>query len=116
MHEVVEWAKDNYKDEDDFITLGDFNASCNYAAPEQLDEMELRTDEYIWIVPDNADTNVSKSSDCAYDRIVITTNTGKDYTGRWGIDRSFSDKKVSDHFPVWAEFYVDSDDVSSNRE
>lgn len=108
LHDVVIWAKTQYQNEEDIITLGDFNASCNYASTAQLDELELRTDAYFWIVPDDADTNVSTSTDCAYDRIVITNSTLANYALQWGIDRSFSSKSVSDHYPVWAEFFVES--------
>ena len=29
LHDVVEWAKTEFMSEDDFIVLGDFNASCD---------------------------------------------------------------------------------------
>ncbi|MEP2024549.1 MAG: endonuclease/exonuclease/phosphatase family protein [Reichenbachiella sp.] len=108
LHDVVNWAKNKYPDEDDFITLGDFNASCSYASPEDLDQMELRGAAYQWIVPDDADTNLA-SKVCAYDRIVITTGVTSDFTGQWGVDNAFTSKVVSDHFPVWAEFYTNKD-------
>ena len=36
LHHVVEWARERYPDEDDFIVLGDFNAGCAYASEDEL--------------------------------------------------------------------------------
>jgi endonuclease/exonuclease/phosphatase family metal-dependent hydrolase len=41
LHDVVEWARTVFPNEDDFIALGDFNAGCDYAAPTQLDALDL---------------------------------------------------------------------------
>jgi hypothetical protein len=35
---------------------------------------------------------------------VTTVGTKAVFTGEWGVDRAFTDKAVSDHWPVWAEF------------
>jgi len=105
LHDVMEWAHSVYADEDDFIALGDFNASCDYASTAQLDALDLRGPRYFWIVPDDNDSNVSPTTACAYDRIVTTASTKAAFTGKWGVDRAFTDKAVSDHWPVWAEFY-----------
>lgn len=104
LHDVVEWARTTFPDEDDFIAIGDFNAGCDYASPEQLEQLDLRGTSYFWIVPDDSDSNVSPNSACAYDRIVTTLGTKAAFTGEWGVDRAFTDKAVSDHWPVWAEF------------
>ena len=110
LHNVIEWAKVQFPDEEDFITLGDFNAGCNYASPEELNNLEFRGREYVWIVPDSADTNFSTNTECAYDRIVLTTGGEEDFTGEWGIDYSIDDTDISDHFPVWARFKIINDD------
>ncbi len=102
LHEVVTWARVAYRD-DDVIMVGDFNASCDYASPKKLDALDLRGGQYLWIVPDAADTNVSPRA-CAYDRIVATTSAGMHFTGKWGVDRETG--SVSDHHPVWAAFKV----------
>lgn len=104
LNDVFKWAKTTFPNEDDFIALGDYNASCAYASAKQLDSLDLRGPNYFWIVPDDDDSNVSPESACAYDRIVTTTATKAAFTGNWGVDRAFTDKKVSDHWPVWAEF------------
>ena len=109
LDKVVSWARGHWRNEDDFIVLGDFNASCSYANKKELAASPLSRSGYTWIVPDSADTNLA-SKKCAYDRIVISTNTKTQYTGSWGVDRTFFDRKISDHWPVWAEFYTGRDD------
>jgi endonuclease/exonuclease/phosphatase family metal-dependent hydrolase len=108
LHDAVTWARTRYAGEDDFIALGDFNASCSYASTAALDALALRGAEYSWIVPDDADTNLAAST-CAYDRIVVTAATDGDYSGQWGVDQAFTDTTVSDHWPVWAKFYSKRD-------
>jgi endonuclease/exonuclease/phosphatase family metal-dependent hydrolase len=106
LDDVFAWARQNYPGEDNFIALGDYNAGCRYATPAQLDTLALRGENYFWIVPDDSDSNVSPETACAYDRMVVTAPAERAYTGLWGVDRAFSDKLVSDHWPVWAEFVV----------
>jgi len=105
LKHVFTWAKQKYKYEDDFIALGDFNAGCNYASNAELDALTISNNDFIWIIPHSADTNFSSNTSCAYDRIVITNNTNSDFADNWGID-DISSKHVSDHFPVWAEFFT----------
>jgi endonuclease/exonuclease/phosphatase family metal-dependent hydrolase len=104
LDEVVKWAKKKYKRETEIIVLGDFNASCTYAKPGELDKLAIRGNNYFWIVPDDAKTNLSAKSDCAYDRFVLTLPAKSYYTGHWGVDSCFTSKTISDHWPVWAEF------------
>ena len=106
LDEVVAWAETLYSGEKRVITLGDFNASCTYATPAELDKLEIRGPRYHWVVPDSANTNLSEKSDCAYDRIVLTKDALPMFTGQWGVDRSFTSREISDHWPVWAEFRV----------
>lgn len=108
LDDVIAWARHVYPQEDDFIALGDFNASCDYAPPGSLDGLAIRGSTYTWIVPDDANTNLA-SEDCAYDRIIVTSGVIEDFTQAWGVDRAFTDKKVSDHWPVWVEFFVNHD-------
>ena len=108
LNDALIWAKAQLPDEDDFIALGDFNASCTYASPSDFVGSPIR-DDYIWIVPDDADTNFSTTNACAYDRIVMTEDTEEDYADNFGVDTSVSSSAVSDHFPVWAEFHTNND-------
>lgn len=107
LHHAILWAQQRYPTEDDIIALGDFNASCSYATPAQLDDLVIRRN-YHWLVPDSANTNLS-ARHCAYDRIVITQGAIANYAGIWAVDRSFTDPAVSDHWPVWAAFYYRGD-------
>ena len=71
LEKVFEWAKFQYPNEDDFILLGDLNAGCDYATSSELDELDIRNEDYIWIIPDNIKTNTAESRSCAYDRIIL---------------------------------------------
>jgi endonuclease/exonuclease/phosphatase family metal-dependent hydrolase len=104
LKEVVAWVKMQHPNENDFILLGDFNAGCSYVTPAQMQELRTTELPYLWIVPETSDSNVSTSSSCPYDRIVSAMGLMPNYTGNWGVDRAFTDKAVSDHWPVWAEF------------
>jgi endonuclease/exonuclease/phosphatase family metal-dependent hydrolase len=106
LSNVVTWAMTQYPDEDDFVVLGDFNASCDYASPKQLDALPLRGPGFVWVVPDDVDTTV-KSTFCAYDRIVLGEAAARQWEGDWGIVVDVIDAAVSDHLPVWSRFPVD---------
>lgn len=103
---VIEWARTRYPGEDDFVTLGDFNGSGNYARPADLALLRAEL-PFIWVVPDNADTNVSQSSALAYDRIILTVGLRANYRSIWGVDRAFTSNTISDHWPVWFELMLD---------
>ncbi|MEN9577949.1 MAG: hypothetical protein RJA70_958 [Pseudomonadota bacterium] len=106
LHHVVSWAAAEYG-ETDVIVLGDFNAACDYVSPEQLGDLELRADQFQWLIPDEADTNHFEPTSCAYDRVVLTSHTldWLSFSG-WGVDRPFEDRRISDHWPVWVRFSV----------
>lgn len=108
LHNVVETLKEN-STESDIILLGDFNADCSYASTYELNQLEIRSPEYLWVVPDSADTTFSENTHCAYDRIVLTSDVDDRFFGRWGVDRDMSDSDVSDHFPVWFDLDIAED-------
>jgi len=111
-------ARELFNDRD-IIILGDLNADCR-RGDAYFDEEDfsspLRASDYIWLIPNEADTNIAES-DCTYDRIIITRNAWEDFKGEWGVflfDGLYSlnsekARSVSDHYPVWAEFYTDRD-------
>lgn len=110
---VITDAKQHFN-EQDVITLGDFNADCDYFNENSYSTI-FDPAYYGWIIPNSADTNIASSKDCTYDRIVITASGNEDYTGQYGVYR-FDDgmtleaaEDVSDHRPVWAEFYIGQD-------
>lgn len=100
---VYQDVKARYPTEAHHLIVGDFNASCSYASPGQLDVLKIRGPEFHWIVPDSADTNVSTSKACAYDRLVANKALFSHFKA-WGISSWFTDKKYSDHWPVWVTF------------
>lgn len=103
---VFDWARARYPDEDDFVAVGDFNAGCGYASEDDLDALPIHGDAYDWIVPHSADTNLADTR-CPYDRIVVASPAANAYVQDWGVDRAFDDRKISDHWPVWAVFVAD---------
>jgi len=113
---VVKDAQSHFPDEKDFIVLGDLNADCKYF-DEDDQTSSLRNPEFKWLITNDMDTNLAKSS-CTYDRIVITNlTTTEDYAGKSGVFRfdtvfgltQSMAKKISDHYPVYGVFYVNKD-------
>lgn len=89
--------------EDDVILLGDLNAG-----PKQFGALGQMPGIY-WTV-DNQPTNTIRKS--IYDNIIFDRGLTNEYTGRSGVldlCEMFGIKtedalKISDHFPIWAEF------------
>lgn len=112
---VIEDAKPRFPGEEDFIVMGDFNADCTYFDEEG--PSPLRSSEYHWLINNTFDTT-TKTTDCTYDRIVITTPTLSDFSGDAGVFRfdltyNLTNKNttaVSDHYPVYAVFWSNRDD------
>ena len=100
--------------EKDVIVLGDMNADCEYF-DENDQTSTLRGQAFRWLITNDMDTNVAASS-CTYDRIISTLTLNEDYTGVSDIfrfDQMFeldcAAKEISDHYPVFAEFFVGKD-------
>lgn len=104
LRKAVDWASATFMGEEGVVVLGDFNAGERYVKPPQMQRIRNDNLPYLWIVPDDADTNLATGKNQAHDRIVVTGTFGRRYTNQWGVDRSFTSTKVSDHYPVWAEF------------
>jgi endonuclease/exonuclease/phosphatase family metal-dependent hydrolase len=116
LGEVVRYYQDLW-DERDVFVVGDFNADGQY-----YDESLLVTlfpeDAYRIIITNEYDTTVA-DSDNTYDRFVITSEAGEDFTGNFGVIRfdelydfdrmNIRPKEISDHYPIWAEFYTGRD-------
>ena len=110
---VVADAKSHFAGELDIIVLGDFNADCSYFNEDDA-TCPLRDPSYVWLISNDADTNLASSS-CTYDRIVTTTDSQAEFTGAAGVYRfdqvfNLTDDAagdVSDHYPVYAQFNVD---------
>lgn len=100
LGDVLSWAQTNYSEDDDYVILGDFNGDCSYASYNELVDLSISSENYTWLIPDDADTTVGNSR-CAYDRIVTSSQLDERLTGQWGIDETVSSGAVSDHKPVW---------------
>ncbi len=114
MSKVLADAQAHFPDEKDFIILGDMNADCSYLRP--VDNISLRDTAFTWLIPDGTDTT-TKSTNCTYDRIIITEPTREDFTGKWGVFRFDQEyglnqtqtEAVSDHYPAYAVFSTGKD-------
>ena len=111
--------------EPDVICLGDFNADGNYYDEGNVDSLAgFDTGLYITGIPNSYDTTVA-DSDNTYDRIQMTESLSTDYTGNSGVFRfrefydineceggrttAGTEKAISDHYPVWCEYYINQD-------
>ena len=72
---------------------------------EDIIELEIGSAEFLWAIPNEADTNLA-SSNCTYDRMVLTGDIIDNFNGTWGVDNTFSEKSISDHWPVWIELVI----------
>jgi len=110
---VVTYYIDLWNDTD-VLVLGDFNADGRYFDKTLLNSIFTK-DEYQIIFTDE-DTTVAASRN-TYDRFIITSSASDYFTGNFGVIRfdevydfsgySIRPSQVSDHYPIWAEFYVD---------
>ena len=84
LGDVRAWGQANYSDDDDYVILGDFNGDCSYASYNELLELSISSENYTWLIPDDADTTVGNSR-CAYDRIVAASTLGRSADRTWGM-------------------------------
>uniref|UniRef100_A0A8C9AFL8 Deoxyribonuclease n=1 Tax=Prolemur simus TaxID=1328070 RepID=A0A8C9AFL8_PROSS len=96
---------------ENFIFMGDFNAGCSYVPKKAWKNIRLRTDpRFVWLIGDQQDTTVKKSTKCAYDRIVlrgqeIVSSVVPESNGIFDFQKAYNLSEeealdVSDHFPV----------------
>lgn len=92
----------------DVVVLGDLNADCSYLSQRAHDE--LPDQEFLWLF-EEVDTTLYEDSACAYDRFLITAPTIEDLTGERGRVKNV-DLEMSDHYPIWMNFFLDRDSDS----
>lgn len=109
---------------DDIVLMGDLNADCSYVPASKWDEIPLRNNSnYIWLIPDDADTTVSNSV-CSYDRFIMTGEALKEayvngsakvvrFDTEYGLNQTFA-LQVSDHYPISFELYLGKQVYSSS--
>jgi endonuclease/exonuclease/phosphatase family metal-dependent hydrolase len=105
LDDVMRAVRDDGRNEDDVILLGDFNADDRHFG-------ELgRMPQIAWAIS-GVPTNTRNTKQ--YDNLVFFANATQEFTGRTGvfdfmreynltIDQAL---EVSDHLPVWAEFSI----------
>ncbi len=114
LPKVVDDAKGRYQGEGDIIVMGDLNADCG--SFDEDSSSLLRSSDYLWVINNSMDTT-TKATNCTYDRIIITTPAKNDHTGNSGVFRFDSAYNlnydstiaVSDHYPVFSEFWSNRD-------
>jgi endonuclease/exonuclease/phosphatase family metal-dependent hydrolase len=116
LPQVARYYQELWNDPDVFL-VGDFNADGSYY-DESLLAAVFPEDQFKIIITNEYDTTVAESEN-TYDRFIITPSALEDYTGNFGVLRldeaydfnqyHIKPKEVSDHYPVWAEFYIDRD-------
>jgi endonuclease/exonuclease/phosphatase family metal-dependent hydrolase len=107
LDDVVRAVRDDGRQEDDTILLGDFNADeRHFGELGKLPNLHA-------VIPANVATNTLGTK--SYDNIVFDRLASSEYTGRAGVydfvheDFNLSQQvalDVSDHKPVWAEFSI----------
>ncbi|AEF81162.1 endonuclease [Leadbettera azotonutricia] len=113
---IVSYFRD-YWGEEDVLVMGDFNADGSYYNESAL-EAVFPVEAYEIVITNDFDTTVA-ASDNTYDRFIITDSAREDFTGNRGVLRfdeefdfslySIKPLDVSDHYPIWAEFYTERD-------
>ncbi len=109
LKNVYEYAQGFFGDGDAFL-LGDLNADCSYMNRSELDQAFFNNDErFKSFIDRNVDTTTKNSTDCAYDRIIGTTELSLkieagsaktfNFTKEWNLSEEEA-LGVSDHFPV----------------
>jgi endonuclease/exonuclease/phosphatase family metal-dependent hydrolase len=118
LPEVITYFQKKWR-ETDVLVMGDFNADGSYYNEKNLINIFPEPDYHI-IITNEWDTTVAGDGDSTtYDRFIITKSAMEDFTGNFGVvyyDKIYDfaslgiePKAVSDHFPIWAEFYTDRD-------
>jgi endonuclease/exonuclease/phosphatase family metal-dependent hydrolase len=109
----------------DLLCAGDLNADGDYYAEGPGPALAgFPAERFVSVIPNEADTTVAKGS-LAYDRIELSSSMAGDYSGSWGIIRPGeaydlsaceggessvgTERALSDHYPVWAEFSTTAD-------
>ena len=100
--------------ERDIIIMGDLNADGSYFDEDDT-SLPLKVSEFKWIITNDMDTMVK--TDYTYDRIIVLDTTfNHEYTSgtaqvfyydqAYGLNNQTFVSEVSDHYPVFAEYYT----------
>lgn len=126
LPQLVGALENHVKGERDIIITGDFNMESS-----SEDFHSLSEKGYHHVIPPDVNTNISVknlSGSSQYDNMWLASWTHRTmYTGQWGAVRDGLTHKlipdgwswggtVSDHIPIYAEFYHDKDLDTSTTE
>jgi endonuclease/exonuclease/phosphatase family metal-dependent hydrolase len=116
---VIEAELSARPEEGDLVALGDFNADCASFDENDLSHA-LRRPGFHWVIGNDADCDVSRATSCTRDRIILLDGTyGQEYVPgsagvfEFDVDYGLTEsaaRMVSDHYPVFAVFTVNSGD------
>ncbi|KAM6976973.1 deoxyribonuclease-1-like 1 [Aplochiton taeniatus] len=110
LYDVFLDIKSRWKTEN-VMFLGDFNADCGYVAKKNRKHVRLISDPtFVWLIGDETDTTVRESTNCAYDRIVVSGESLPsaieplsampfDFAKEYRLTEAQA-LEVSDHYPV----------------
>ena len=112
LQQVNDWCRQQFPLEDNFITIGDFNAGKRYVNGADLGRIEFRRPPYHWLISDDVDTTLGQEPQ-AHDRIVIRGPVA-DSVSAAGVVRAFTDDGVSDHWPVFVEISFGKEPVPTS--
>jgi endonuclease/exonuclease/phosphatase family metal-dependent hydrolase len=116
LPEVIAYYRELWGEED-LLIVGDFNADGIYYDESRLEEV-FPPGEYHSLITNDMDTTLARG-DYTYDRFIISASALEDFAGMRGVIRydevydfeayGISPRQLSDHYPVWAGFYLDRD-------
>jgi len=101
----------------DIILVGDLNADGSYFNERLLTQIFPQND-FLVVIDNSLNTTVAASQN-TYDRIIISKTVFEDFTGNYGVyifeeyydfsKLNIQSKHISDHYPIWATFYINKD-------
>ncbi|RUS89604.1 hypothetical protein EGW08_002622, partial [Elysia chlorotica] len=116
LTKAISSAQRVFPDSEGVLAMGDFNADCNYMSAAERGAATLLNSpgQYTSYLGDAADTTVTQTTHCAYDRLVYTAQGQSkvkvsnvkvfDFEKGLGLSHEAA-YGVSDHYPV--EFTLD---------
>lgn len=112
LPQVAAYYRELWNDPD-LLIVGDMNADGKYFNSALMESIFPDTEYYLIFT--NEDTTLAQSHN-TYDRFIITSSAFEFFTGNFNVIRfdeeydfdsfSVTPKQVSDHYPIWAEFFI----------
>lgn len=108
LPQLIDQVKTEYTGHENITVLGNFYADEPYY--DKTSASPMRSEGYIWIIPNNASTTVEGNH--TYDQIIATANLKGSYAGKAGV-YNFSEiyglntsqsLEISGHYPVYVEY------------